>query len=257
MNSNNELIIFIHIAKTGGTTLRDILDKQYGSNSLFMYADPAGETLNNKEKIIKMLLKHINTAKSISGHFSFGMKYNHIVNEPLLSLINITRSVTYVTLLRKPVERILSLYSHYKRFNIFDIATSNINFETFIRRKLYYLNYQTLRVSGTDIPDLNRAKKNIVENFAVIGITEKYNEFLFLMKERFKWKDVKNRKLNQSISSVSGLIEHIPNELIDLINHDNQLDFELYTFTKQLLENKINLLSTLQKKELDNFLSLI
>ncbi|PGV58350.1 hypothetical protein COD94_24145 [Bacillus cereus] len=74
MTSNNELIIFIHIAKTGGTTLRDILDTQYGAHSLFMYAHKTIGPLNNKKQIINLLKDHIYSAKAINGHYSFGMK---------------------------------------------------------------------------------------------------------------------------------------------------------------------------------------
>lgn len=248
MTSTSELIIFVHIAKTGGTTLRDILDKQYGSNSLSIYADPSMKTLNSKEKIVNMILQNIHTARSISGHFSYGMKYNHIDQEPLLSLINTPRNITHITMIRNPLEHVFSLYHHYKRYNI---QTANVTFETFIKQKLYYPNYQTLRVSGANIPDLNIAKSNIVNNFAIVGITDMYNESIFLMKERLNWKDIKYQKLNHYVKS--DLIQDIPKDLIQLINLDNKLDFKLYTFTKQLLKQKISALNIIKQKELHEF----
>ncbi|QDZ73830.1 sulfotransferase family 2 domain-containing protein [Bacillus cereus] len=251
MNSTSELIIFVHIAKTGGTTLRDILDKQYGSNSLSIYADPSMKTLNSKEKIVNMILQNIHTARSISGHFSYGMKYNHIDQEPLLSLINTPRNITHITMIRNPLEHVFSLYHHYKRNNHYNIQTANVTFETFIKQKLYYPNYQTLRVSGANIPDLNIAKSNIVNNFAIVGITDMYNESIFLMKERLNWKDIKYQKLNHYVKS--DLIQDIPKDLIQLINLDNKLDFKLYTFTKQLLKQKISALNIIKQKELHEF----
>ncbi|PEQ05502.1 sulfotransferase family 2 domain-containing protein [Bacillus toyonensis] len=251
MNATNELIIFVHIAKNGGTTLRDILDKQYGSKSLSIYAEPSVPTLNSKEKIINMVLQHTYTAKSISGHFSYGMKYDHIAREPLLSLINIPRNITYITMLRNPVENIFSLYNHYKRNDYFNIQTLDVNFETFIKKKIYYPNFQTLCVSGTDIPDLNIAKYNIVNNFSIVGITDMYNESIFLMKERFNWNNIKYQKLNHFVNS--DLIKDIPNELINLIYLDNKLDFKLYLFTKQLLKQKIDALNINKQKELHEF----
>ncbi|PHG57690.1 sulfotransferase family 2 domain-containing protein [Bacillus toyonensis] len=251
MKVTSELIVFVHISKTGGTTLRNILDKQYGSNSLGIYADPSIPTFNSKEKILNMILQHIHTAKSISGHFSYGMKYDHIAPEPLLSLIDTPRNISHITMLRNPVENIFSLYHHYKRNNYFNIQSSNVTFETFIKQKLYYPNYQTLRVSGTDIPDLSVAKNNIINNFSIVGITDMYNESIFLMKERFNWKDIKYQKLNHFVKTDS--VQNIPNELIKLINLDNKLDFKLYTFTKQLLKQKINELNIIKRKELYEF----
>ncbi|UIJ69708.1 hypothetical protein LW858_29515 (plasmid) [Bacillus cereus] len=250
MDATNELIIFVHIAKNGGTTLRDILDKQYGAKSLSMYADAS--MLNTKEKIINKVLQHIHTAKSISGHFSYGMKYDdHIARESLLSLINIPRNITYITMLRNPVENIFSLYNHYKRNGYFNIQTLDMNFETFIKQKLYYPNYQTLCVSGTDIPDLNIAKYNIVNDFSIVGITDMYNESIFLMKERFNWNNIKYQKLNHFVNP--DLIKDIPNELINLIYLDNKLDLKLYLFTKQLLKQKIDALNINKQKELHEF----
>ncbi|WP_181458851.1 sulfotransferase family 2 domain-containing protein [Bacillus sp. SRB_331] len=247
MTSNNELIIFIHIAKTGGTTLRDILDTQYGPHSLFMYAHKTIEHLNNKEKIINMLRDHIYSAKAISGHYSFGMKYDEIEGQ-LLSLINHSRNITYISMLRKPVDRIFSQYHHYKRNNWIN---SELTFEQFIKHKLYVCNHQTLCISGTDIPNLNIAKKNIINHFALVGITDMYKESLFLMKNHFNWKDLKYNKLNSFIAP--SIIESIPNELIIQINNDNNLDLELYKFAKRLLKEKIKLLSECQKIELHHF----
>ncbi|MEK4418400.1 hypothetical protein [Bacillus sp. FSL K6-0268] len=253
MNETSELIVFVHIAKTGGTTLRDILDKQYGPDSLSIYADPSVPNLNSKEKIINRVLSHIHTAKSISGHFSYGMKYNHIVQEPLLASINTSRNIAHITMLREPVEHILSLYHHYKRNNFFSMhmQTPTVDLETFIKQKLYYPNYQTLRVSGADFPDLDIAKHNIVNHFSIAGITDMYNESLFLMKERFNWKDMKYQKLNQFVNS--DLKKDISNELVNLIILDNKLDFKLYMFTKQLLKQKIAALNICKQQELREF----
>ncbi|NSL68468.1 sulfotransferase family 2 domain-containing protein [Bacillus toyonensis] len=247
MTSNNELIIFIHLAKTGGTTLRNILDIQYGPQSLFMYKDPIIEHLNNKEKLINMLRDHIYSANAISGHFGFGMKYDEIDGQ-LLSQINHSRNITYISMLRKPVDRIFSQYHHYKRNNWID---SELTFEQFIKHKLYVCNYQTLRISGTDIPSLNIAKKNILNHFALVGITDMYKESLFFMKNHFNWKNLKYNKLNSFIEH--SIIKSIPNELIVQINNDNNLDVELYEFVKDLLNEKIKSLSESQRNELHHF----
>ncbi|PKJ52079.1 sulfotransferase family 2 domain-containing protein, partial [Bacillus sp. SN10] len=161
----NELIIFIHIAKTGGTTLRGILDKQYGSNSLFMYAHETFENLNSEDKLVNMLKSHINNVKSISGHFGFGMKYNGI-DTPLLYLMDTSRNIVYISILRNPVERLFSQYHHYKRNNWIDF---DITFEKFVKQNLYIPNYQTLCLSGTNIPNLEIAKRNIIKHFALVG----------------------------------------------------------------------------------------
>lgn len=244
MVSTNELIVFIHIAKTGGTTLRGILDKQYGTNSLFMYAHATFENLNSEDKLVNMLENHINNVKSISGHFGFGMKYDGI-DTPLLSLVSTSRDIVYISILRNPTERLFSQYHHYKRNNWIDL---DVTFEKFIKKNLYIPNYQTLCLSGTNTPNLDIAKRNIIKYFALVGITDMYKESLFLMKKRFNWRNFEYHKLNQFIKKP--LINTIPNELRKIINNNNALDLKLYKFAKRLLKREIKSLSKSQKKEL-------
>ncbi|PGC80398.1 sulfotransferase family 2 domain-containing protein [Bacillus toyonensis] len=244
---NTELIIFVHIAKTGGTTLRGVLDKQYGSDSLFMYTHKTIESLSNKEQILTTLQNHITNVKAISGHFAFGMKYAEI-DEPLLPLIQIGRKITYVSMIRRPVDRIFSLYHHYKRNNWLH---SELTFKNFITHKLYDLNHQTHYISGTLAPNLDIAKTNIMNHFALVGVTDMYKESLFLMKKRFNWTNFKYDKLGVFVKP--SLIPDIPNKLIESINNDNHLDLELYKFTRKLLKKKIKLLSKSQRKELRYF----
>ncbi|CUB58475.1 Sulfotransferase family protein [Bacillus subtilis] len=249
MEPTNELIIFIHIAKTGGTTLRGILEKQYNSNLLNMYADVNTGTLDSKVKIVNVLRNHIDSAKCISGHFSFGIKYYELgIDKPLLPLIKTARPIIYISMLRKPVDQIFSLFLHYKRNHWLQ---PEITFEDFIKNKLYILNYQTLCLSGTLTPNVNIAKQNIIQHFALVGITDMYNESIFLLKQRFHWKDFNYHKLNKSLNS--DVKKNIPQKLIDLINHDNELDLKLYTFTKELLKIKIDLLDSSQKEILRSF----
>ncbi|MDG0949875.1 sulfotransferase family 2 domain-containing protein [Bacillus paranthracis] len=245
--STTELIIFIHIAKTGGTTLRDILDKQYGQDSLFMYAHETIESLNTPIKILNMLKEHIHTARALSGHYSFGMKYEEI-NDPLLPLIKTSRKIIYISLLRKPVERIFSLYHHHKRNNWLH---DDVTFETFIRNKLYTLNHQTICLAGTPNPDFHLAQKNIIQHFAVVGVTDMYIQSLFLMQKHFNWKPLKYNKLNQFIKTSE--INDIPKQIVEQINHDNYLDVKLHKFAKRILKKKIKSLSKPQQKELRYF----
>ncbi|MEK4504276.1 hypothetical protein [Bacillus sp. FSL R12-0069] len=246
-HTNKELILFLHIAKTGGTTLRTILDKQYDKHSLSVYPSKQDIYLNTKEKTINTLKRHINFVKSISGHFDFEMWYDEF-KEPLLKLIPTTRKITYITLLRKPSDRIFSQFHHYKRNNWID---SQIDFKQFIEEKMYTLNYQTTCISGKGIPNLTKAKINILNSFSLVGITERFSESLFLMNNIFKWKNIKYVKKNKYVSPC--LRNTIPIETIKLLEQDNHLDMELYKFAETLLQHKINNLTMFQKQKIKFF----
>ncbi|WP_410990995.1 sulfotransferase family protein [Bacillus cereus] len=242
-----ELIVFIHIAKTGGTTLRNILNSQYPDNSIFLYMDKTNKKLVNEEKLLQLLQKHINSAKAISGHFGFEMKYEEII-QPLLPRIKKNRDITYISMIRKPVDQIFSLFHHYKRNNW---IASEITFDMFVTNKLYQLNYQTLCISGGNIPDIQQAKKNITKDFAVLGVTDMYKESLFLMKERFNWENKTYKKENVFVNAFE--LTHISSKIKQQIEQDNALDCQLYRFARSVLKKKIKKLDSYQKKELITF----
>ena len=69
-----DLFIHLHIPKTGGTTLRDIIHRQYQSKQILVIPK-----LENSESIIKEIsAAQINQLKVIQGHLKYGIhKYFH------------------------------------------------------------------------------------------------------------------------------------------------------------------------------------
>jgi Sulfotransferase family len=146
----------------------------------------------------------------------------------------VPRPTRYVTLLRNPVERAISLYYH---------LNLKISLEEFIRRPPYREadNGQTRRISGDD-PEvgqctaamLRRAKENLRDRFALVGVTERFEETALHLKRVMGWtKEIncypKNRNPNRiATSSVS-------NQVVDLIQRHEAYDIELYGYALELL----------------------
>jgi hypothetical protein len=87
-------VIFLHNLKAGGTTFREILIRQYGARAVYTVGG-RHRTTGDLRRIRSL---DVDKVRVIQGHIPFG------VHELL------RRESTYVTLLRDPVERIVSLY---------------------------------------------------------------------------------------------------------------------------------------------------
>ncbi|MCL5029602.1 MAG: sulfotransferase family 2 domain-containing protein [Bacteroidetes bacterium] len=231
-------IIFINLPRTGGVTLEPVLKKQYKDKVYFIDSTKGPIT-----DISQIHPDKIPTLLCISGHFPFGFhKY-------------LTDETRYITMLRDPVDRIISHYYsvigrpwHYlhdkvvkNNLSIADYVTSGITIET--------SNSQTQLLSGCERPlplniddpiakeAIETAKRNLSNYFEVVGIFEKYEESVILFKRKLGWKNVFYYK--QNVSQNSLVKDKISDETINIIKKYNLLDIELYFFAKKLFENML------------------
>jgi hypothetical protein len=254
MNSNtpnsDRIPLFLHIPKTGGTTLKHYIYDQYKTyedytseegylvSGIYYYPDGF-----NKEpasvspaQVIRTLGRH--DIRAVVGHFSFGIH------------TYISKPWTYVTLLRNPVDRVVSLYYHIRRYKdtqLHKIVSSGLSMEDFVlhlsRREAD--NDQTRRISGLEpafgacsMSTLDKAKDNLRRYFSVVGVTECFDETLILIKrtlggthEAYYLPSLVNKDRPTSAS--------LPQKSIDAILERNELDTKLYEFAKALLYERI------------------
>src|SRR6478672_9616399 len=89
---------FVHIPKSGGRTLLRIIEAQYPHESILNLRNVAqGDRVEMLEEIDP-------TIRIVAGHFHVGMTRH------------CPRPCRVFTMLREPVERLLSLYSHLVRY---------------------------------------------------------------------------------------------------------------------------------------------
>ncbi|MFC0470043.1 sulfotransferase family 2 domain-containing protein [Halalkalibacter kiskunsagensis] len=235
----NKILIHLHTPKTGGTTLRKIITKNYKNSSHNVYLD---------EPKRKRKLKYLNqkNVSCIQGHFPFGIhKY-------------LSKPCDYITMLRDPIDRVISEYYFIRRGTRHRLhqQVMKMSLDQYLRRS-ESINLQTRYLSGATGPvtrkDLEIAKKHIQNHFAVVGITEMFNESLFLMKKKLGWRDISYEKQNVTKTRPS-LNQISDSTLIELEKH-NKLDIELYNFAKKILEQKLISLDQNSKQELNAFLS--
>ncbi|SDN60276.1 Sulfotransferase family protein [Paenibacillus sp. yr247] len=252
-----EVILFIHIDKTAGQTLTKIIEDQYHISEVYKLKKPFTlETLLNEiskakaskigcyfehlEAYLNQVPKGDTNINCIYGHIYFGA--HRFLNKPY----------TYITMLREPIDRVISHYYYLQGKNHFKTNTS---FEDFISDNLNR-NVQTQYISGQftpkDTPDIQKAKENIDKYFSIVGITEMFDESLFLMKKQFGWQDINYSKKNVTVNRPSR--DQLSKEIIDLVKRHNELDIELYDYARNMLEQKIHTLDDQSKQELHFFI---
>ncbi|SHJ50521.1 sulfotransferase family 2 domain-containing protein [Paramaledivibacter caminithermalis] len=224
----NSVIIFLHIPKTGGFTLNSIIDKQYRGffdiKGFFDYGwqIPLADYINSIGDIKKL--------EVLRGHLFFGA-HNHIPQ----------KNYNYITLLRAPVERVVSEYYFIRRWkNNRPLlqAVKKMTLHEFVTKKEYNgitSNRQTLMIAGQY--DLAKAKYNLEKHFSIVGITERFDETLYVLEKKLGWKINKYKKENETKNRPS--IDEIDHDTIEIIREKNQKDIELYKFANELLDNQL------------------
>jgi hypothetical protein len=232
MNINSEkeidnIVIFLHIPKTGGITLSNIINRQ--NQYSFHLRELDATTIEERKKI-----------KIIYGHQFFGLHKEF----PQINF-------TYITLLRNPVERVISLFYHccnntprfrtrewFSKITLADFVT-NEECDYFKSLDWVYstANLQTRMISGKVEADLEMAKNNLKNYFSVVGTTERFDESLKVLQKKLGWKI--NGYSIENVTPNRPALAEIPAEIIEIIKSKNEKDFELYQFANQLLDEEL------------------
>ena len=231
-------VLFLHVPKAGGTTLGEYVYSQcrapedhdeglLNAGVLFVpYGFFKEPDLQVPEYIRPVLGR--GDLRAVVGHFWFGL-HEHV-----------GRPFTYVTLLRDPVERVVSLY-HYLKLD------ERMSLEEFAAQPPFREadNDQVRRVAGAD-PEiggctramLEAARENLRRHFAVVGVTERFDETLVLLNRRLGWtKEVAAYPRN--VNPARRPTDSLPRAAVDAIRARNALDAELHRFASEWMDQAI------------------
>ena len=213
----DKILAFCHVVKAGGTTVESVLRKAYGIRHLDVY--PKTDAGEYKLAEMSRDLKFMPWVKSMSGH---GLR-------PYINYGEFEQRLVWVIWLREPISRLISGYQHSCMRNGYSQS-----FDKFIldaRRK----NRQVYFLSGSP-DDLVGAKKMLIEKVKVVGLLERFDESLSLLKYV-----VPNRALSlayvkpKNVASSSEIARQIYENIDDysgLLNEVAGLDIELYDWVK-------------------------
>ncbi|GEL76099.1 sulfotransferase family 2 domain-containing protein [Tenuibacillus multivorans] len=177
----------------------------------------------------------------------------------------------FLTMLRDPVDRVISTYYYIKRYERDPLYKQfrNMSLEQFVeyikndkipnkrfksKKDLRNLRYRTVNLatrylSGGDPNNIKQAKNNIKRNISLVGFTDMYFESLFFMKKRFNWDLSAVKKQNQTKNRPK--VNAIPKRLIKTIETYNQYDIELYRWAKAKFLKDIDALDSQTRNEME------
>ena len=220
-------LVVPHIPKTAGTTLRMIIGREYRSReSLFVYEK--ARKFHKISKLEGMTSKRKQRIRVLMGHF--GMNIKDIFPSPFECF----------TLLRDPVEKILSQYAHGTHLND-RWRGRDVSIEEFVcsgrkgRIGPGNRNHMTRLLSGVAkgtikeyIPEalLDMALENIDNHFTLTGISEMFDESVFLLSQKMGWRPPYH--VRENVSKERPNISDIDEALLDVIVDNNKQDRLLY-----------------------------
>jgi hypothetical protein len=222
-------IIFLHLPKTGGTTLVNMLHQKYGlQQSQIIIGDKDSQLRQAINKQIPF----------IHGHFSF-----HI--------IKVLRLHDYfsATVLREPVARVISRYVHLQYSEEPRLVAERhtyAGFEEYLESS-YAVNWQCQVLAGNmhDIANpkemYEQARQNL-HSFNWVGVADELNEGMLDLSGKLGFENSYYPHLNKSRSQELG--ESLYLEFAEEIAERNIYDQKLYSDAKRIYTRNKKLTSS-------------
>jgi Sulfotransferase family len=236
MNSEASLplLVFVHLRKTAGTTAASVMRRQFGKGEVMNLNAPTIEAANRIWLSIPSQQRA--RVRCIRGHL------------PCAANLFPPRSTRFFTILRDPVERVISEY-------YFNLRNAGERFHRILTRERMTLgqfvksslsaevhNAQTRLLSGAGPgpcakEQLVLAVRSLRDQMAVVGITNRLDETLLLCRVVFGWRYPIYREVNVNRRRPS--IDAIAPSTLAEIEEANSLDRRLYQFACHRLEQLV------------------
>jgi hypothetical protein len=237
-----ETLIFLHVPKTGGISASQAIVRHFHEDEVFHVRNAAHEKSPVFAKAHGTIedFKGLPNARRrryrcILGHMHFGL-HEHVPGPS-----------AYVTLLRDPVERLLSHFGQYCRMvrneELGEDATVP-SLEEFCRIKSRAMdNHQTRFLCGWKFDEhprqesLDRAEENLRRWFRVVGTVERFDETMEALHRAYGWTDV--GRFRENVGAGRLRREGVAPEFLARIDEVNRLDQELHALAGSLLDAAI------------------
>jgi hypothetical protein len=229
--SRPQKVLFEHIPKCGGATVTHYLKSQCVDNKIFSIRGDTRKSINNFKSLPE------------EKRYSYDLVLGHGAHK----LIKYAHpEVLKATILREPVERIISHYyyvlrtpKHYlyeevieKGMSLVDYATSGISRELRNNYVCRFLQISANEVEANAEESIMRAYDILKEEYRVVGILEDLNTAMIKLAQlasfHSKFEPV---KLNVTMNRPK--LVDIDQETLNIISETNTLDIRLFALIKE------------------------
>lgn len=226
------MLIFIHISKTGGSTLRDLLHWNYDGQSY---------NIKSFDGILPFLAQADAEKlrwKCLQGQLFYGIH------------AYIPAPCTYLTILREPIARVISHYYYLDvRRKRAGLPPLKLSLEQFLELEPFQAYTQlNLLAGGPTVeaalrrplpPDaLEQAIAHIEADFPIVGILERYDESLLLMKRHFGWARAFYARKNENRGHPR--YQDLPAHQQQLLQRVCEPELALYDYARKRLEQQLS-----------------
>jgi galactose-3-O-sulfotransferase len=228
-----EAVIFLHVPKSAGTTLNRLIEWEYPLFEIYS-VDPVFFEWSSA-RLRRLSKRRLMKFRVFKGHMVFGL--HEILPQPS----------TYITVLREPIDRVISAFYFMRNYKLHPLywkfRRENWTLEDFVRRSPRE-NVQCKILAGAEYEKpctakiFAKAKANLFQYFSVVGLSERFEESLALMKLRFGWKLENYSSFN--VTRTRPKKRDLPPSLLDLIAEKNGFDIALYECAAKLFQDAVN-----------------
>lgn len=219
------MIAFVHIEKTGGTTVKFILRNSFGLRHCDVVTQNPNGIFSDEE--LRFAKKIFFNLQSISGHS---------LKNPTAHL---SGDIQFFTFLRDPVERLVSKYQEarqtrwWRRKRYRREGYKKPSFDEFIHQTKNR-NVQTKRIAGT--VDIDKAKEEIDNNYFFVGLTNCFQESMKVFQKLCPYK-VDTRYKPLRVARDNTIKREVLNNsaTYDLLVEANTVDIELYDYVRNVV----------------------
>lgn len=229
-------VIFLHVGKTAGATMRRALRREFRASEVMELRAPTVEPGRLRRDAAVAYFAGLpeperDRPRLIMGHMTYGLH------------AHVPRPSAYVTLLREPVKLVLSQYHHVRRHQghlLHEEAAAYPDLGSYVRSgiSLEMDNSQTRAFAGDTTTPFGGCTRDMLElakanlgSFAVMGLTERFDESLVLMQRAFAWHRI--RYVSVNIDPGRDRREAPSTDDLASISQQNALDLELYAWAAE------------------------